>query len=692
MTITLDGRTPTEILRALRGRSPAFVVRLAARLAARPLLRRRVATWSAQITPESLPRLLGVADRAAVLAHLRGPAFDGWLHAPARNDVLRRALLDAIPGVADDARRRAAAALQHQVDLLGSGPVSLGDRIDWLADFRSGHRWEPAFCRAIDYTNWERRSDVKVVWELSRAHQLVDLAREALLGGDARCVEEIGAQLRSWLDANPLGGTVNWSCTMDVAIRAVNWIWALSVVAPQVDDDTLLRVGASLWQHGLFVAAALERSDVNGNHLLSDAVGLVGLGAFFRDTAQGRRWLRTGAHILCTETLLQLHPDGVDHEASIPYHGLVCELLLTGFLLMRRAGLDVPAECWDRLHRGAEFCAAYTRPDGSIPVIGDADDGRLQRFGARHRGDHRHLLSTCAVAFEDGALRTAAGSLHEDTMWLLGADAADRFAALPAAPSAPPRLLAFADGGFAVLRGDGAHVVMDAGPVGLRGRGGHGHNDALHVDVWLDGPLVVDRGAYVYTADAAARNRFRASAAHNGPVLRGEEIAEMGDERNIWVIADQAHARIVSSSVAADGSAIAVGRHDGYSRFGSPCAVVRETRVAGGDVSLRDTVERGEWTTMFTLHPSVAVSLADDGLTAVLERDGRAPVWLRVSASGAVMDVVDGEFSPSYGVRLGCRALRVRWEGGVMTTRIESATAAGLTAGAASVAAGETRS
>ena len=36
-------------------------------------------------------------------------------------------------------------------------------------------------------------------------------------------------RVRSWIAANPPGTGVNWACTMDVALRAVSWIWALTL-------------------------------------------------------------------------------------------------------------------------------------------------------------------------------------------------------------------------------------------------------------------------------------------------------------------------------------------------------------------------------------------------------------------------------------------------------------------------------
>ena len=41
-------------------------------------------------------------------------------------------------------------ALTHEVDLLGSGSIHLGQSIDWLKDYKTGHSWPPRFMRDIE--------------------------------------------------------------------------------------------------------------------------------------------------------------------------------------------------------------------------------------------------------------------------------------------------------------------------------------------------------------------------------------------------------------------------------------------------------------------------------------------------------------------------------------------------------------
>jgi len=580
--------------------------------------------------------------------------------------ALAEGLRRSFPTLADHAVADANRAVAHEFDLLGSGPTSLGAEIDWLRDFKTGVTWPPAFYRSIDYSNLGRPSDVKVPWEVSRCHQLVELARAQLLVPSDDYVNEIGAQLKSWIAANPVGRTVNWACTMEVAIRAVNWVWALGVVAPELDDDTLTVTISSLLQHGFFMARNLEASEVAGNHYLSDALGLVAVGAFFRNGRLGQRWLRQGGAILSGELEKQVYPDGVDHEMSSPYHRLVTEIFLMGGLILRGVGHDPGSGYWDRVEHMAEFIAAYTRRDGTAPVWGDADDGRIVPFSGRHLDDHRHLLSTAAVVFQRADFAGAAGSLVEDTLWLLGASAADSYHALQ--PTLDHRrCVVFPEGGFAVLRDKSWHVVFDAGPVGLRGRGGHGHNDALAVEIWYGGPLIVDPGSYVYTADVEARSAFRSTRAHNTPMLDDHEI---NDVLGLWRLSDQSQAQI-DEAIETPSGARAGGHHSGYTRFDPRAVVRREVELSDRTCVVRDRVSgaSGRWTVRWTFAPSVSVvGATTDGATV-----HRGDDVFRMSLTGAsAVSVGTTWVSPSYGVRHEATCLDVEFAGDECETVIHA--------------------
>ena len=90
----------------------------------------------------------------------------------------------------------------HEFDLLGSGPTELGRRIDWQRDFKSGRSWPLDHISRL-VISYPDSSDIKVPWELSRFQHLPVLAAAYRLTGDRRWLDEIGTQLRDWIDRQP---------------------------------------------------------------------------------------------------------------------------------------------------------------------------------------------------------------------------------------------------------------------------------------------------------------------------------------------------------------------------------------------------------------------------------------------------------------------------------------------------------
>ena len=265
----------------------------------------------------------------------------------------------------------------------------------------------------------------------------------------------------------------------------------------------------------------IERSQVNGNHYTADAAALVFAGLFFESGAEPSSWADEGWRILLEELPRQVYEDGVDFEASIPYHRLVTELFLLPALYRGQLGLDVPSWYRERLSAMARFCSVVTRPDGTTPVLGDNDDARALPLGRQRLGDHRYLAGIVAAAWDDPEAAAVFSGPRSEIAWLLGPEQAE---SLPDRPQTELPSRAFPAAGVYVLRSHRSHVVVDCGPVGLHGRGGHGHNDCLSFEAWLGGrPVIVDPGCYLYTASPEWRNRLRATAAHSTPQIDGAE-------------------------------------------------------------------------------------------------------------------------------------------------------------------------
>ena len=62
-------------------------------------------------------------------------------------------------------------------------------------------------------------ADVKYPWELSRSQHWITLAQAWQVTRDERFAREIANELKDFIEANPVGVGINWTCTMDVTLR-----------------------------------------------------------------------------------------------------------------------------------------------------------------------------------------------------------------------------------------------------------------------------------------------------------------------------------------------------------------------------------------------------------------------------------------------------------------------------------------
>ena len=224
-----------------------------------------------------------------------------------------RALPESLRWAAGSIRAEAELIVDHRVDLLGSGLVDLGENIEWSRDFKSGYSWPPVFYQDLEVTRLTDASDAKVPWELSRSHHLLTLARAAALFEEERYAQELERQLGSWLAANPTGYGINWANPMEVALRAVNWVWAVGTLEAWRPLDATLRaeLTRSLQTHGRHIAANLEGTPyLRSNHYLSDLLGLLVLGSVLERDPEAEEWRRFARSEFEEQIQSQVHDDG----------------------------------------------------------------------------------------------------------------------------------------------------------------------------------------------------------------------------------------------------------------------------------------------------------------------------------------------------------------------------------------------
>jgi hypothetical protein len=554
--------------------------------------------------------------------------------------------------------------LRHEFNLLGSGPfvprdparVSSGayQPIDWYLDPVQKLR----FPERVPIERWnllEMRpglADVKFPWELSRCQHWLPLAQAFRLTGDMRFAAEILDQHDDFMAANPVGLGVNWTCTMDVALRALNWAMAIELIQPdrRIDQSRLGAICASLFAHGHFIERHLENKyEVTSNHFLSNVVGLFGVAVFFGALPSAQRWRSSCRTWLEQEVRVQVLDDGADYESSVPYHRLVAELFMSGARLAEHDGAPLSPHYRQRLRDMIEFHWSVLRPDGKVPQIGDADDGRVHIFsgyGNWNPQDARHLLAPAAAMFDEPRLWSDGDPWAE---WEANWWGYDVPSAREPARADVGRL--FPSAGLAVVRNDRDYLVITNGVVGTNGFGNHKHNDLLSFEFHQSGtPLIVDPGSFVYTSNPDARNYFRSTAAHSTIVVDGQEQNDFKPE---WLFRMFAKAvpEHVEFTHGASGSRYR-GRHNGYSRPNRPVVHERTFALDGasGVLTIEDQLSGDgtfdlQW--RFQCAPGIEAEVVESGVRL----RASTGIWTLHVNGGMTASIGGGWYSPSYGVR-----------------------------------------
>lgn len=577
-------------------------------------------------------------------------------------DGVGLALAQESPRHVDERLVAAAATIRHEVPCLGFGTAVLGEHSRWNRDYFTGHEWPHTAALRLDYVGLGNPSDVKVPWEINRLQFLSSLGQAWRLTGDGECLAEFQSLIDDWRTANPVGLGIAWSCPMEVSIRGINLIAAFELFWPELPDHYRILAYRLFGVHADFLRRHPELSDINGNHYLADMAGLVQLGLALRTLGTSPSWLGSAVEDLDDELAAQIHPDGVHHEHAINYHRLVAELVVGTVAYMRATDYPVPSNTESRAIAMLEFLAAVAQSDGHVPLIGDSDSGQVLVFGDRHPNDVSHLLEAGALLFDRKDLRPHRGTPPPEALWLTGSAYTKCWTAERKDERRHDPVLAFPDGGFAILSGDDAKVVTRYGEPGLKGRAAHDHADITAFTAELHGhALIVDMGTSTYTGSPAIRRREISATTHNALRLDGHELTDVRSGSVMDVVGSPISGRVLGWSTDANGASVAM-THGGFADLDGVNAYRRVLKLAsdGLSASCDDYIEgcglhyaevfyiiSPEWTVVGVTQR--AVTLRRNGLSHATV--GFGAEWKYVSTETSCVAPTYGGLIPAVGIR-----------------------------------------
>jgi hypothetical protein len=356
--------------------------------------------------------------------------------------------------------------------------LGLGVRPDWLtAPFPRDEEW-------------------RIEW--SKFYYGLDLAVAFRETGDEGFLRSWENLVESWIEQVP----TDFDASDVTGRRIQNWIYAWNIFEadesfPGLSEGLDERIVASIREQAEHLRQNLS---AERNHRTLELYALFIAALALPEIDNDGQTLSFSINELCRNLLADIRADGVHREHSTHYHMVALRSFLAARINAERFGLILPREYDERLERACEFALHCHRPDGAIPALSDSDTG-----------SYLDVLELAATLFS-----------RADFLWV----------ATKGNEGAPPerKYASFGESGYCVQRsgwGEGStdfqderFLIFDCGPVG---DGGHGHYDALSVEIAAGGrPLIVDPGRYTYFEGRPNWRRwFKGTAAHNTVCIDG---------------------------------------------------------------------------------------------------------------------------------------------------------------------------
>lgn len=572
-------------------------------------------------------------------------------------DTLLSTAKSHYPETVDRIVARADETMSQTFRILGFPPHRFPNRIEWQKDFIADIAWDKDYYLSVPLVMWNNNSDLKLPWELSRGHYLVWLAEAWQFTGNTSYILKLISLIEDWIESNPYPYGINWTCSMEAAVRLINWIAAFEIFAGSetVTIEFAEKFYRMVYQHAVYIEENLEviGDGMNTNHYLTDLLGLLIAGSLFCELPEGRNWRDLAKTELENEMIAQTLSDGFCYESSMNYQTLTSEIYLLAYIIeSRREGFS--QEYRDRLEAMLRLSQAFLKPDGTLPNFGDGDSGRILIFDGVDKPDPEKLLDIGALALKLPDLRTSPDRPPFDSLQLLGPDVLQTSEYLRCGIEQPKVSQLCRESGLATLRKDDLYLFFGANPIGSGGVGGHKHNDMLTIEISCgETNFIVDSGTYTYTSNSTIRNRFRSTGFHSVPAVKNIEQNRF-IPRILFAIRPDADVT-VKRWESNDRYDIVEAEHSAYTRLPEPLLILRsiyfdktndfwvfkDSFYGHGSFDFQSNLILGDVTAEILGNDRIKLNSKSDD--TVLEIISFSPGW-----SG---EIIPHEISPHYGMK-----------------------------------------
>lgn len=417
--------------------------------------------------------------------------------------------------------------------ILGYGLKSVvnnSGEIDYHYDFFNHKAFDSGRVSQKDY--FVNGADIKVPWEIARLKELVYLALlyDYKSDGNEYYPEIISNRIQQFTSLNKIGLGIHWQCPMEVGIRMVNLISTFCLLKKNNKHSVLNDSLPFIYQHYRYILVHDEFNfGLRNNHYLSCLCSSIIGAVFFQDCKR----LKQLKSKLLIEFNYQFNDDGSNFESSTSYHRYSLDMICWALYFVDEKIFTKRFE--KKLIKSFTFIKNITNDIiNTVPLIGDNDSGWFLNIDPELSDDMLNLKFNYNFVFNHFNYGTFSnefiymfskkGKLESGySKYVFRNIKVSSFSRKKYTFDLYSQHLDeyyYPNFGLLVLKDEKTYISFRTGGQSC----GHMHNDALSVEIWINGSCIVrDPGVSVYTSHPEKRNLYRSSFSHFQPTVDSNE-------------------------------------------------------------------------------------------------------------------------------------------------------------------------
>ncbi|MFX1320919.1 MAG: alginate lyase family protein [Promethearchaeota archaeon] len=402
------------------------------------------------------------------------------------------------------------------------------EKINWHYSFFNDFSWQLQKSENIDIRPQNQEVDVKYVWEFNRHQFLTYLGFAYYYTKDEKYAKEFRNLILDWIKNNPTLYGINWYSGLEISIRLISWIFTLYFFesSKEINNDLFFKeIFKSIFQHVYYLKYFYTRRGLN--HTIGELFGLYLFSKVFRSLKPTQKWEKKYLRKFKKQIILQTRPDGTNIEQSVNYHRFVLEFFSLFYILdpnsLKREERDLIGKMYD-------YLLYIIRPNGTFPLIGDFDDGKVLLLTTYKESSFIDLINLGSIIFQREDLNFISKRIFPSSILLLGPKGYEIHNKLnKIIPNNTYKY--FKNSGYIVIRNNWSeesnYLFVDFGVFGAKSSG-HTHSSITNFIYSYKGKDIInDSGTYSYNKSWKERNLFRSSKAHNILVVNNQNQAKI---------------------------------------------------------------------------------------------------------------------------------------------------------------------